>query len=100
MKQIRLEELITLNEATKLLPRRRGQKRVHVSTLHRWASVGLRGVRLATVSVGGCRCTSRQHLSEFFGKLTQMQTRSAQPVSADDPVVDAGVEEELKARGM
>ncbi len=32
------EEILTFSQASKLLPRRRGEKHPHTSTLYRWAS--------------------------------------------------------------
>jgi hypothetical protein len=53
-------------EAPKL---RQGHK-IHVSTFHRWATVGCRGILLETIQVGGTRCTSREALQRFFEALT------------------------------
>ncbi len=65
------EELITFAEAAKLLPRRRKGRKVHVSTLHRWCSKGVHGVRLEYLTVGGTRCTSVPALQRFFDALTE-----------------------------
>ena len=48
----------------------RGSKKIHISTVHRWASRGLRGVRLETICCGGVRCTSAQALQRFFERLS------------------------------
>ena len=79
---LRKEELITLAEAAKLLPRRRGGKKCSVSCLHRWATRGLRGKRLGVVQVGGVRCTSRQELARFFDALSETGSRPDEVVSA------------------
>lgn len=63
-----LGELIPLHEVPRLLPKRRG-KRVHLSTVYRWARPGVRGVRLEVTQVGAQRCTSRDALSRFFARL-------------------------------
>lgn len=65
------EELISLAEAAKMLPRRRMGKRPHVATLYRWSVRGVRGVRLETCQVGSTRCTSRQALTRFIQRLSQ-----------------------------
>ncbi len=65
------EELLSLTEAARLVPRRRGGKGAHVATLYRWAKDGLRGVVLQTLQVGGTRCTSREALQRFFERLTE-----------------------------
>ena len=53
------------------LPNRRGGRKIHVSTLHRWATGGCRGQVLETVSVGGTKCTSAALLCRFFAALTE-----------------------------
>ena len=52
------EQLITLTEAAKLLPRVNGKKPA-VCTLWRWCRKGLRGKFLAYVRVGRRICTTR-----------------------------------------
>jgi Protein of unknown function (DUF1580) len=70
MLDLSTEKLIPFTEAVKLLPRRRGKK-AHLSTLHRWCTCGVKGVRLEVVQVGGTRCTSREALSRFWARLTE-----------------------------
>jgi len=77
------DELLTLPEAAGELPRRRGGKRPHVATLHRWCTHGLGGVRLRVVRVGGTRCTTRAWLTDFFERLAQQQGLA--PPSAPTP---------------
>ena len=64
------ECVLSFAEAAKQLPLRRGGRRVHVATLYRWASAGLRGVRLETLRVGGTLCTSLKALQRFFDALS------------------------------
>jgi hypothetical protein len=78
------DDLVTLREAAKLLPRRRGGKRPHFSTLWRWALRGLRGIRLETVSVGDTLCTTPEALEEFMRRVSEARglgTTSAPHVS-------------------
>ena len=63
------EQVVTLCEAAKRLPRLRKNRPVHVSTLWRWALRGLRGVRLETTMIGGVRVTSTEALQRFFARL-------------------------------
>jgi len=63
------ENLISLTDAAKKLPRRRSGKRPHIATLYRWAQRGLHGVRLETLQAGGSRCTSVEALARFFAEL-------------------------------
>ena len=65
------ETLISLAAAAKELPRRRRGRKVHVSCLYRWSTVGCRGVVLETLQCGGTRCTSKQALQRFFERLSE-----------------------------
>lgn len=65
------EQLITLTEAAKLLPRVNGRKPA-VCTLWRWCRKGLRGQFLAYVRVGRRICTTRQAMLRFFTDLAQV----------------------------
>lgn len=67
----RNERLLTFQEAVKLLPRKRQGKTPSPSTLYRWSTNGLYGVRLETLCVGGSRCTSAEALQRFFERLTR-----------------------------
>jgi hypothetical protein len=40
------------------LPRKRRDRPVHASTVHRWRHPGVNGVRLEAVRIGGSWCTS------------------------------------------
>jgi len=64
------ETVISLTEATRLLPARRGGKRPHVSCIYRWTVTGCKGVILESIQVGGTRCTSKEALARFFERLT------------------------------
>jgi hypothetical protein len=65
------ETLLSLTEAAKLLPRRRGGKKVRVSCCYRWTTTGSKGVVLESLQVGGTRCTSKEALARFFHALTR-----------------------------
>ena len=65
------ESLLSLTEAAKLLPRRRGGKRPHVSCLYRWTKTGCKGVLLESIQIDGTRCVSKEGLARFFHALTQ-----------------------------
>jgi hypothetical protein len=64
------ETIVSLSDATKLLPRRRAGKRPHISCLYRWARHGFRGIRLEVIRVGGTLCTSREALERFIEQTT------------------------------
>src|SRR5688500_16533049 len=59
---------------TDIIPRRRNDRRVHVSTIHRWATRGANGERLAVVRIGGSLCTTRSALLAFFAAATNPTT--------------------------
>jgi hypothetical protein len=68
------EYLVSLADAAKLLPARRGGKRPHVSCIYRWTVSGCKGIQLESLQVGGTRCTSREALARFFERLTAGNT--------------------------
>ena len=69
---IRSEEIFSLTAATRLpcFRNRRAGKRINVSTIWRWATVGVRGVKLETIMAGGSRATSFEAVERFFEVLT------------------------------
>lgn len=64
------ETLITFSELARLLPRRRGDRPVHVATIHRWRSRGLKSICLEGVRVGGAWHTSWEAFRRFTDRLT------------------------------
>lgn len=82
------EELVPLTAAAAWIAGRTGGKRLNVSTLHRWASRGCRGVRLETVCVGHARFTSLEAVQRFFhakpchaGSATVVNVSPGKPVT-------------------
>ena len=71
MIDISTESVLSLNDATARLPRRRRGSRPHVATLYRWAQRGIKGIRLETIQVGGTLCTSTEALQRFFDRLSE-----------------------------
>lgn len=72
------EEVVSLADATKRLPKIRNGKNLHLSTLFRWAQGGKLAndgsrVRLETIQLGGTKCTSLEALQRFFDRLTGNQ---------------------------
>jgi hypothetical protein len=61
-----VEEVRPLAQAAKWVPRRRGDRPTHVTTLYRWKAEGLE-----TIRVGGSVCTSREALQRFYERQTQ-----------------------------
>jgi hypothetical protein len=67
------ESLVSLSEATHYVP-----GRPHVSTVWRWTTRGLRGVKLETIHAGGKRFTSLEAIRRF---LVATQTVASQSIS-------------------
>ncbi len=91
---IEVEAVISLSEAARYLPPLRGGRRVHLTTLHRWARRGLRGRKLESIRLGGAVCTSREALHRFFNGLSTPQPPMATTRAAQE------VEERLKSLGL
>jgi Protein of unknown function (DUF1580) len=76
------EDLVTIPQAARAVPRGQGQFGVDPSTVWRWHLRGVRGVRLETLLVGGKRFTSAQALDRFFQATTAAAAGLPNPVSA------------------
>lgn len=70
------EKLMSLQEAARYVNGRfcRGEKKLHVSTLFRWASRGVKGRKLETVSIGSLKATSEEALNRFFSPVAEQPT--------------------------
>jgi hypothetical protein len=77
------EEPILLVDVPKLpwIPRRRGGRRLHVATVHRWCTRGLHGTKLEYLQLGGTRVTTAGALMRFFTRLTGAPVQGAVPLS-------------------
>src|SRR5688572_4003860 len=85
------EGLLTLAQAAKLkkLPRRRGDRPIHISTLIRWAKHGIGGIRLETIRVGSTLCTSEPAILRFFERLTDTpESAPGGGATIDDDKID------------
>jgi hypothetical protein len=90
------EEVLSFAQAARRLPRMRGGRPVSPATLWRWATSGLRGVRLETTHIGGTRCTSLEALARFFAGLAK---DNAEAASAPRPT-QLAAEAELGSIGI
>lgn len=59
------DRCITFRQAAALLPGSPAR-----STMHRWTHHGVRGVKLATILVGGRRYTTRDAIDQFIAALS------------------------------
>lgn len=64
------EKLVSFHELASSLPRRRQNRPVHVSTIHRWRQRGIGGVRLEAIRVGAAWHTSWESFARFCERLT------------------------------
>ncbi|MBK8975073.1 MAG: DUF1580 domain-containing protein [Planctomycetes bacterium] len=94
------ESILTLAEAARYLPIRRRGKPVHVNTLRRWASRGLRGQRLETVLVGGVRCTSKEALGRFIVRCTAVGRGTMAGRGSSELRVSDGATRTLREAGI
>jgi len=95
------EGLISLTEAARHCPRHREGRKVHRSTVSRWATRGVRGCVLETLRTPSGLCTTKQALARFFQEITNttQATPAAPRVSRfPDDRRHAEVERELRAR--
>lgn len=94
------ETLVSFADAAAVLPRRRGGKKAHVSTVYRWAQAGCRGVILESIQVGGTRCTSHEALARFFEALTYGETAPLRRSPAQRRRAAEAAERELTKAGI
>jgi hypothetical protein len=91
------EKLVTLTEASKILP-----GRPHISSLWRWHRRGVRGVRLETLVVAGRRFTSLESLERFTAATTAAADGQPMPTrtSKQREKAIAAAEAELAREGI
>lgn len=102
MIDLEAETVFRLAEAPKYLPMGRGGRRVHVSTVFRWAQRGIRGVKLDTIRVGGALHTSTSALQRFAEQLTKLSGNGGNQAGPSPSVRRraAAAEVELRREGF
>jgi hypothetical protein len=70
------ETVLTFSEAAAHLPRLHGRK-IHASSVWRWARKGVQGIRLETLRLGGRFVTSLEALERFGKALAEIDTPSS-----------------------
>lgn len=96
------EKLIPLSEVPGLdwMPQRRG-RRPSRSAVYRWATGGIRDVRLETVTVGGFgMCTSKLALLRFFERLSMPAATIATPIPSQNDKAQDRARKILAAAGI
>jgi hypothetical protein len=79
------EHLISLADAARMVPCRRGGRRTHISTIYRWTTVGIGGIKLESLQCGGGRATSKEAMARFFQRLTDAASTSPVGAHPDAP---------------
>jgi len=97
---LRTDELLTLAEACRLLP-----KTPSPATLWRWrtrgVSVGGQRIKLECIRVGGKWCTTRQAMANFLRRQTDVALESDEADSADSSTErPAATTERLATAGL
>lgn len=64
------QELLSFSDVAAAIPSRMRGRKLHYATVWRWASRGVRGVKLETVTVGGARYVTRAALQEFISRCS------------------------------
>lgn len=99
MIDIAAEEVLSLAQAARRLPRRRLERPVSPSTLWRWHRKGVRGVHLEAIRLPSGLVTSVQALQRFVDALNQPATSGHQS-SLHQSQAAAAAESELRAAGI
>ena len=85
------EQAIPLSDVPRYVPKRRGKK-VHYSTVYRWATKGARGRVLETMLSGGLRYTTIEAVGRFLTAKPSAPERAHDLSDAiDAALTEAGV---------
>lgn len=90
-------ELFDLGTARRREIPRRGDKPVSSSTVVRWYTKGINGVKLEVVYIGSKPYTDRQRLKRFFDEVTARRLARDQEKT---PAVITASDAELQAAGV
>ena len=90
------EQSITLAQVPIHVPRR-GGKKVHSSTVYRWATKGARGRVLESVMVGGIRYTTIEAVRRFLSANSQLASMTKSSLQDE---LDQAIEDELRQAGV
>lgn len=74
------ETFISLKDAASSFP---GNVSVCYETIRRWATDGIRGIRLETIRIGGRRKTTREACQRFIERVTATDVRHDEPESTE-----------------
>lgn len=96
------EAPIRLQDVPALLPRLTPDgKSVHWVTVNRWATKGVRNVKLRTMLIGGHRRTTRNWVEEFLAKLSERDNQAATPQATQSRAAELrAIETKLAKAGL
>lgn len=97
--EIQKEELVSFAQVAAMLPPRRRNRPVHVTTIRRWREPGIRGVRLEAVRVGGAWHTSVEAFARFCERLTAIETGESGAATIGTAISAAKLDAELSQEG-
>lgn len=88
-KSLQGEQLISLQTACDILRKRQPEdaSRLHLATVYRWASKGIRGQRLETERFGSKRYTSAEAIERFITRREQPKQEIETAVPTDSPLL-------------
>ena len=81
-------------------PDRRGGRPLNLSTVHRWAGRGVKGVRLEVIQVGGTRITTIEAIHRFFQRLAGEEPATVVATSVSQKRRVAAAEKSLEEAGI
>jgi Protein of unknown function (DUF1580) len=93
------EHLIPPNVATRYYPKDQLGRKVHVATVYRHLTVGVRGVVLESIKTPRL-CTSMEAIARFFSKLSERPTGDVTATDNVKNIAEFGVEAELDRLGI
>jgi hypothetical protein len=95
------DEPIPLTElpSSNLIPKHKGRK-PHASAIFRWATAGLRGVKMESARCGGAICTTKSAVMRFYAKLSGVPAVPDARTPARRARHIARIEAELAATGL
>jgi hypothetical protein len=79
---VALQDALSFAQAADFVP-----GRPHVATVWRWATHGVRGIRLQSWSIGGRRFTTTAALEEFLRALNSPERSAPAPIPQEAPRV-------------
>jgi Protein of unknown function (DUF1580) len=94
------ETAFRLAELPGHIPAGRNGRPIHVATVYRWATIGCRGVRLETITIGGCKYTSSEALRRFSDRLSGVPVTIPAPTPAVPTAAARRADAALTALGI